>query len=192
MRIFLSIFVWMIPGADSDEGWVVKASLGSAAVQVRSVHQAAVDQPFAVRVVVTAPPGVEVDEPTFMGEIEGGKRTDISSSGPDPTGEFLTRGWQFQITPTQTGEMKLPPIQVVVHVDKEPLKGELKLPAIAIATVPVAASGAVELPPVKVGNQSAEKTTVAHILLWVGFGLLMTTVIVGFAVLLSSRPTPRS
>ena len=185
------MFVWMIPSAGPGDDWVVKETLGSAAVQVRSLHQAAIDQPFAVRVVVTAPPDVAVDEPTFIGEIEGAARTDTSSSGPDQTGEFLSRGWQFMITPTKTGELKLPPIRVIVHVGEEVVKGELKLPPIAIASVPVT-SAAVDLPPVKLGNQSAEKTTVAHVLLWLGFGLLLTTVIVGFAVLLSSRPTPKS
>lgn len=192
MHLFISVICLLVPAADPTESWVVKASLGSAAVQVRSVKQAEIAQSFALRVIVTAPPEVEVDEPQFVAEMTGAKMTDRSSSGPDPTGEYLSRGWQYIITPDKIGELKLPSVKVTVRPKEgEPLHTELIPPPIEIVEE-LKRPGEVDLPPVDIGTpQQQEEVTIAHYLLWIGFGLLITVVVVGIWALVSSKPGER-
>lgn len=191
MHLFVSFIYGLILAADPAENWVVKESLGSAAVQVRSVKQAEVAQAFAFRVIVTAPPDVEVDEPQFTGDVTGAKVTDRSSSGPDPTGEYLSRGWQYLVTPDKVGELKLPPVKVTIHPKEgEPLHAELNPPTIEVVEELIR-PGEVDLPPVSIGASTNEEVTVAHYLLWIGFGLLITVVVVGIWALVSSKPGER-
>ncbi|MBX9656584.1 hypothetical protein K2Y11_23450 [bacterium] len=191
MHLFVSLICGVILATEPVESWVVKESLGSAAVQVRAVKQAEVAQPFALRVIVTAPPDVEVDEPQFTADLTGAKVTDRSSSGPDPTGEYLSRGWQYLVTPEKLGELKLPSVRVTVHPKEgEPLHAELNPPAIEVVEE-LTRPGEVDLPPVSIGTPTNEEVTVAHYLLWIGFGLLITVVVVGIWALVSSKPGER-
>jgi len=191
VQSFLSILFCSVLAGDSAESWVIKESLGPAAIQVHSVRQAEIAQSFAVRVIITAPPEFEVDEPQFVGDIVGAKLTDRSSSGPDPTGEFLSRGWQYRMSPDKLGELKLPPLRIKLHPKEgEPLQAELNPPSIEVVEE-LASPGEIELPPVNPESLQKEEVTVAHYLLWIGFGLLITVVVVGIWALVSSKPGER-
>src|SRR5690606_21028450 len=93
--------------------WVEKAKVGGAAIQLRgdSTEVHLVDA-IALRVTVTSPKDVHIANPDFTAPLDGAVLANTALFGPDQTGEFYSRAWEWTIEPLREGELSLPTIRI--------------------------------------------------------------------------------